>query len=233
MRLFTERGYDASTVADVAAAAEVSSMTVIRRFPTEEDLVMADEYDPVIIDAIRAQPADEPLLRRIGAALVETTAAHDAADRAILPARPQLGLPVPALRDGCGTANTAASKRCAAKAPIPTSNSSCGSPPARAWQPCPPLGVGQQPLQPSVLLAQFVEFLGGLGVDAAVLAAPVVERGGGYPDLGSAISSPVLPAVVSSSARRSFRTMSSAECRLRPAMSMIVPSRPSPGQTGL
>ncbi len=99
MRLFTERGYDATTVADIAAAAEVSSMTVFRHFPTKEDLVMADEYDPVIIDAIRARPADEPLLRRIGAALVETTADHDVADRAILLARLRLGLSVPALRE--------------------------------------------------------------------------------------------------------------------------------------
>jgi AcrR family transcriptional regulator len=99
MRLFAERGYDATTVADVAAAAEVSSMTVFRYFPTKEDLVMADEYDPVIIDAIRARPADEPLLHRIGAALVETTAAHNATDRALLLARLRLGLSVPALRE--------------------------------------------------------------------------------------------------------------------------------------
>ncbi|MFZ2241251.1 MAG: ATP-dependent Clp protease proteolytic subunit, partial [Gordonia amarae] len=30
-----------------------------------------------------------------------------------------------------------------------------------------------------------------------------------------------------------LRTMSSAECRLRPAMSLIVPSTPSSGQSGL
>jgi AcrR family transcriptional regulator len=98
MRLFTERGYDATTVADVAAAAEVSSMTVFRYFPTKEDLVLTDEYDPVIVDRIRAWPADEPLMRRIGAALVELTAEHTPADRAVLLARLQLGLAVPALR---------------------------------------------------------------------------------------------------------------------------------------
>ena len=53
MRLFAGRGYDATTVADVAAAAEVSSMTVFRYFPAKEDLVMADEYDPVIVERIR------------------------------------------------------------------------------------------------------------------------------------------------------------------------------------
>src|ERR1700681_2368227 len=98
MRLFTERGYGATTVADVAAAAEVSSMTVFRYFPTKEDLVLTDEYDPVIVDRIRAWPADEPLMTRNGAALVELTAEHTPADRAVLLARLQLGLAVPALR---------------------------------------------------------------------------------------------------------------------------------------
>lgn len=40
MRLFTGRGYDAVTVADVAEAAGVSAMTVYRHFPTKEDLVL-------------------------------------------------------------------------------------------------------------------------------------------------------------------------------------------------
>jgi AcrR family transcriptional regulator len=98
MRLFAERGYDATTVADVAAAAEVSSMTVFRYFPAKEDLVMADEYDPVIVERIRARPAGEPLLQRVAVALAESAADHKPADRAMLLARVQLGLSVPALR---------------------------------------------------------------------------------------------------------------------------------------
>ncbi len=43
VRLLTERGYDATTVADVAEAAGVSPMTVYRHFPTKEDLVLVDE----------------------------------------------------------------------------------------------------------------------------------------------------------------------------------------------
>jgi mannose-6-phosphate isomerase-like protein (cupin superfamily) len=35
-------------------------MTVFRYFPAKEDLVMADEYDPVIVGRIQARPADEP-----------------------------------------------------------------------------------------------------------------------------------------------------------------------------
>ena len=99
MRLFAERGYDATTVADVAAAAaEVSSMTVFRYFPAKEDLVMADEYDPVIVERIRARPSGEPLMRRIGAALAESAAGISPAGRVMLLARVRLGLSVPALR---------------------------------------------------------------------------------------------------------------------------------------
>jgi AcrR family transcriptional regulator len=98
MRLFTERGYDETTVADVAAAAEVSSMTVFRYFPTKEDLVLGDEYDPVIVDRILGTAADAPMMSRVGSALVAATREHSAADRAMLLARVRLGLGVPALR---------------------------------------------------------------------------------------------------------------------------------------
>src|SRR6478672_6480472 len=37
-------------------------------------------------------------------------------------------------------------------------------------------GLGQQPLEPGVLLAQLLELLGGVGIHAAVGAAPVVQR---------------------------------------------------------
>ncbi|MEU8777230.1 TetR family transcriptional regulator [Streptomyces sp. NPDC048606] len=50
LELFLERGFDAVSVADVAAAAEVSKPTLFRYFPTKEDLVLdrfADHQDEV------------------------------------------------------------------------------------------------------------------------------------------------------------------------------------------
>jgi AcrR family transcriptional regulator len=58
MRLFEEQGYSATTVDQIAEAAEVSQSTFFRYFPTKEDVVLTDDYDPLIADAIRAQPAD-------------------------------------------------------------------------------------------------------------------------------------------------------------------------------
>ncbi|MFD5621890.1 TetR/AcrR family transcriptional regulator [Streptomyces yangpuensis] len=50
LELFLERGFDAVSVADVAAAAEVSKPTLFRYFPTKEDLLLdrfADHQDEV------------------------------------------------------------------------------------------------------------------------------------------------------------------------------------------
>lgn len=72
VRLFTERGYDATTVTDVAEAAGVSPMTVYRHFPTKEDLVLVDQYGRLVAERIAASSAAQPLVRRIGRALIES-----------------------------------------------------------------------------------------------------------------------------------------------------------------
>ena len=64
VRLFTEQGFAATTVEQVAEAAEVSPSTVFRYFPTKEDLVVFDPYDPVIFAEFERQP---PELSLIGA----------------------------------------------------------------------------------------------------------------------------------------------------------------------
>jgi AcrR family transcriptional regulator len=59
MELFTERGFDSVTVAEVAAAADVSEKTVFNYFPTKEELVFhggAARRDE-LIEAVRRRPA--------------------------------------------------------------------------------------------------------------------------------------------------------------------------------
>jgi AcrR family transcriptional regulator len=58
LRLFRRQGYHETTVEQIADAAEVSPSTFFRYFPTKEDVVLYDEFDPKMVAALLAQPAD-------------------------------------------------------------------------------------------------------------------------------------------------------------------------------
>jgi AcrR family transcriptional regulator len=98
VRLFVERGYDGTTVNDVAEAAGVSPMTVYRHFPTKEDLVLVDQNGPLLAERIAATPAGQPLVRRIASALVDSARTLTVGDDRFLLARLQLMISTPALR---------------------------------------------------------------------------------------------------------------------------------------
>ena len=75
LQLFEDRGFDGTTVADVAAAAGVSHMTFFRHFPTKEDVVLDDPYDPMLAAAVAAEPADVAPLERVRRGLLSTLVA--------------------------------------------------------------------------------------------------------------------------------------------------------------
>ena len=97
MRLFQDQGYDETTVEQVAAAAEISPSTFFNYFPTKEDVVLFDRYDPMVLAFLLSRPADEPLSVGIRETLKSLDAVMDR-DRDIILARAKLGLEVPALR---------------------------------------------------------------------------------------------------------------------------------------
>ena len=98
LRLFAERGYDATTVDQIAAAAEVSPSTFFRYFRTKEDVVVLDEYDDLIAEQLVSAP---PELSPVGALRHVTREVFaglpDEAKRALAD-RSQLIMSVPALR---------------------------------------------------------------------------------------------------------------------------------------
>ncbi|WP_435206570.1 TetR/AcrR family transcriptional regulator [Micromonospora sp. bgisy143] len=98
VRLFVDRGYDRTAVTDVAAAAGVSPMTVYRHFPTKEDLVLVDQNGPLVAERIAATAAGQPLVHRIGSALIDSARTLTAGDDRLLLARLRLMISTPALR---------------------------------------------------------------------------------------------------------------------------------------
>ena len=56
IRLFLERGFEATTIEEIAEAAEISPSTFFNYFPTKEEVVFQDELDPLILAAFNAQP---------------------------------------------------------------------------------------------------------------------------------------------------------------------------------
>jgi AcrR family transcriptional regulator len=98
LRLFRERGYEATTVARIAEAAEVSESTFFRYFPTKEDVVLWEEFDPLIFEAFKAQPAESDPIRALRDAIRAVLARPSPTEREHLRERVGLLLSVPPLR---------------------------------------------------------------------------------------------------------------------------------------
>jgi AcrR family transcriptional regulator len=78
--LFAERGYDATTIADIAEAAEVSPRTVTMYFPTKQDIALSRFSDGVtsLTDAIRDRRPGETVHVAFGRWLLASqTEPHD------------------------------------------------------------------------------------------------------------------------------------------------------------
>jgi AcrR family transcriptional regulator len=71
LRLFREQGYQATTVEQIAAAAEVSPSTFFRYFPTKEDVVLQDDLDIRMVEAFNRQPPELAPIAAVRAAMRE------------------------------------------------------------------------------------------------------------------------------------------------------------------
>lgn len=95
---FAERGFDATTVEQIAAAAGVSTRTFFRYFRTKEDVVFGDHAATVarLQAALAEGEPDEPPLRRVRRAVLAVQNPGGRREREL--ARARLVAEVPALR---------------------------------------------------------------------------------------------------------------------------------------
>ena len=73
--LFTERGYAATSIDDIAERASVAPRTFFRYFPAKEDVLYGEAYEAMaaLDDAFHARPVDEPLIDSLLAAMEHVT----------------------------------------------------------------------------------------------------------------------------------------------------------------
>jgi AcrR family transcriptional regulator len=99
LRLFREQGYEATTVEQIADAAEISRITFFRYFPTKADVVASDIFDLSVLEACRMQPAELNPIQALRVVLRETFVDCPASELEQMRERHMLLFTVPALRE--------------------------------------------------------------------------------------------------------------------------------------
>ncbi len=98
MRLFAAQGYQATTVEQIAAAAEISPSTFFNYFPNKEAVVLQDDLDPPILAAFYAQAAGVGPIAALRAAMREVFGGLGADELAVQRQRMALIMREPDLR---------------------------------------------------------------------------------------------------------------------------------------
>jgi AcrR family transcriptional regulator len=98
VRLFAEKGFQATTIEEIAAAAEVAPRTFFRYFPTKEDVVFWSEHQPMLAGHVAARPDHEPAAQALRHGLTDGLASFYEQDRERLLARSKLACRTPALQ---------------------------------------------------------------------------------------------------------------------------------------
>jgi AcrR family transcriptional regulator len=74
LRLFLERGFEATTLDDIAEAADVSRRSLFHYFESKEEIVLSARADfpNIVAEAVGRRPAGESLLDMVENALIDT-----------------------------------------------------------------------------------------------------------------------------------------------------------------
>ena len=98
LRLFLEKGFEETTIEDIAEAVEISPSTFFNYFPSKEEVVFQDELDPLILTAFDAQPASLNPIRRLRNAMRAVFTKLTPEQNKLVRQRTQLLLSTPELR---------------------------------------------------------------------------------------------------------------------------------------
>jgi AcrR family transcriptional regulator len=104
--LFERQGFEATTVAQIAAAAGVTPMTFFRHFAAKENVIGDDPYDPHIVAAIATQPHGVPPLVRAARGIRAAWAAIPEPDSELIRRRVRIAAATPSLRGSASEAVT-------------------------------------------------------------------------------------------------------------------------------
>ncbi|WP_194898137.1 TetR/AcrR family transcriptional regulator [Catenulispora pinisilvae] len=85
LRLFTEQGYDETSIAQIAREAGVSQRTLFRYFGGKEDLLGGgqERFGQVLTDTISTQPAEADVWEVLRAAIAAVLALHESHEEAL------------------------------------------------------------------------------------------------------------------------------------------------------
>ena len=98
LQLFAQNGFQATTIEEIAAAADVAPRTFFRYFPTKEEIVFWPAYRPLLAELMAARPDDEPAVAALCHAIVDGLSAFYDQDRERVLERLKLAFRTPALQ---------------------------------------------------------------------------------------------------------------------------------------
>ncbi len=96
--LFDERGFTDVTIEEIAEAAEVSPSSVYRYFGTKEQVILWDDFDVQLLDAVQVELASKPPVQAMRTALAEAMIQFYERDEMLSRRKTQYALEEPALR---------------------------------------------------------------------------------------------------------------------------------------
>ena len=98
LELFEERGYDGTTVAQIASRAGVTEMTFFRHFSSKADVLLDDPFDPLVAAAVAVEPLELDPMTRVVRGVRATWRTIPARDGQQIKKRVRVAAETPSLR---------------------------------------------------------------------------------------------------------------------------------------